>query len=147
MNRLVVALTIKHPKTMVRPTSGQPFGRSARPYGSNILERVRYARDIARKRQGRREQPVAASIGKQREKSALQAEKDRDGSDTGWGVAVKVSSEFIAGIAVGAILGYGFDSYFETSPWGLIVLLMLGFAAGVLNVLRSVGKVADRPKL
>lgn len=95
----------------------------------------------------KRRDALAASIGKQRKKSALQAEKNRDGSDTGWGVAVKVSSEFIAGIAVGAILGYGFDSYFETSPWGLIVLLMLGFAAGVLNVLRSVGKVADRPKL
>ncbi|VVT27449.1 AtpZ/AtpI family protein [Rhizobium sp. EC-SD404] len=95
----------------------------------------------------KRRDDLAASIGKQRKKSALQAEKNRDGSDTGWGVAVKVSSEFIAGIAVGAILGYGFDSYFETSPWGLIVLLMLGFAAGVLNVLRSVGKVADRPKL
>jgi F0F1-type ATP synthase assembly protein I len=29
----------------------------------------------------------------------------------------------------------------------MIVFLMLGFAAGVLNVLRAVGKVAERPKI
>jgi ATP synthase protein I len=30
-----------------------------------------------------------------------------------------------------------------TSPWGLIVFLLLGFCAGVLNVLRSTGAVAQ----
>ncbi|TIS88531.1 MAG: ATP F0F1 synthase subunit I, partial [Mesorhizobium sp.] len=30
-----------------------------------------------------------------------------------------------------------------TSPWGLIVFLLLGFGAGVLNVMRSAGVVAE----
>jgi ATP synthase protein I len=30
-----------------------------------------------------------------------------------------------------------------TSPWGLIIFLLLGFGAGVLNVLRSAGMVAE----
>ena len=30
-----------------------------------------------------------------------------------------------------------------TSPWGLIIFLLLGFVAGVLNVLRSAGLVAE----
>jgi ATP synthase protein I len=47
-------------------------------------------------------------------------------------------------VAVGAGLGWLLDSVAGTSPWGLIVLLLLGFAAGVLNVLRSAGLVAER---
>lgn len=92
---------------------------------------------------------LAANLAKLGKKSRRSANGEGDGpsAQSGWGYAVKVSSEFIAGITVGAILGFGFDSYFGTSPWGLIVLLMLGFAAGVLNVLRSVGKVAKPPKL
>ena len=36
-----------------------------------------------------------------------------------------------------------FDKVLGTSPFGLIVFLMLGFAAGVLNVLRTQGVVAE----
>lgn len=61
----------------------------------------------------------------------------------GYALAVKLSSEFIAGVVVGVILGYLFDLYLGTSPWGLIVFLLLGFCAGVLNVLRSTGAVAQ----
>jgi ATP synthase protein I len=61
---------------------------------------------------------------------------------TGYGQALKLSSEFIAGVAVGAGLGWAVDRLAGTSPWGLIVLLLLGFVAGVLNVLRSAGLVA-----
>lgn len=61
----------------------------------------------------------------------------------GFGQALKLSSEFIAGIAVGVGLGWLIDRIAGTSPWGLIIFLLLGFAAGVLNVLRSVGVVAE----
>lgn len=62
---------------------------------------------------------------------------------TGYGQALKLSSEFIAGIAVGVGLGWIIDRLAGTSPWGLIVFLLLGFGAGVLNVLRSAGMVTD----
>ena len=58
---------------------------------------------------------------------------------------LKLSSEFIAGIVVGALLGWFIDSVAGTSPFGLIVFLLLGFAAGVLNVMRETGAVA-RPE-
>ena len=61
--------------------------------------------------------------------------------------AVKLSSEFIAGIVVGALIGWFIDQVAATSPWGLIIFLMLGFAAGVLNVLRVTGKVAEKDDL
>ena len=65
------------------------------------------------------------------------------GGAAGYGQAMKLSSEFIAGIAVGAGLGWVIDRLAGTSPWGLIIFLLLGFGAGVLNVLRSAGMVAE----
>ena len=62
---------------------------------------------------------------------------------SGWGEATKIASEFVAGIVVGVVLGLIFDRVFGTSPFGLIVCLLLGFAAGVLNVLRTQGVVSD----
>jgi ATP synthase protein I len=43
---------------------------------------------------------------------------------------------------VGAGLGWLIDRWLGISPWGLMLFLLLGFAAGVLNVMRSAGLVA-----
>ena len=51
----------------------------------------------------------------------------------------RLSSELIAGVLVGAVIGWGFDRLLSTSPWGLIVFFLLGFAAGVINVMRTAG--------
>ncbi|MET3559711.1 ATP synthase protein I [Bartonella japonica] len=56
--------------------------------------------------------------------------------------AVKLSSEFLASIIVGVVLGLGFDKIAGSLPWGLVFFLFLGFAAGVLSILRSVGYIA-----
>ena len=55
----------------------------------------------------------------------------------------RLSSELVAGVLVGALMGWGFDRLLSTSPFGLIVFVLLGFSAGVLNVVRSAG-VAQR---
>ncbi|TIW03945.1 MAG: ATP F0F1 synthase subunit I, partial [Mesorhizobium sp.] len=44
-----------------------------------------------------------------------------------------------AGVVVGVGLGWIIDRLAGTAPWGLIVGLLLGFGAGILNVLRSAG--------
>jgi ATP synthase protein I len=51
----------------------------------------------------------------------------------------RLSSELIAGVVVGALIGWGFDRLLSTSPFGLIVFVLLGFVAGVVNVIRSAG--------
>jgi len=63
-------------------------------------------------------------------------------SRQGYAQALKLSSEFVSAIIVGAILGYLLDRLAGTAPWGMIILLLLGFCAGVLNVLRMTGKVS-----
>src|SRR5205085_12558171 len=58
----------------------------------------------------------------------------------------RLSSELVAGVVVGAGIGWGFDRLLSTSPWGLIVFFLLGFTAGVVNVVRSAGVVPDKSR-
>jgi len=51
----------------------------------------------------------------------------------------RLSTELVVGVLVGAGLGWLIDRWLGISPWGLIVFLLLGFAAGVLNVMRAAG--------
>ncbi len=50
---------------------------------------------------------------------------------------LELTTEFVGGVLVGVFLGFLFDRLFGTSPWGLIVLLLLGTAAGFLNLMRA----------
>ena len=58
----------------------------------------------------------------------------------------RLSTELVGGVLLGAALGWLLDRWLGTSPWGLIVLVLLGFAAGVLNVMRAAGVVSSGPK-
>ena len=61
-----------------------------------------------------------------------------DGSrGAAFGQATKISVELVVGIAVGGFIGKVLDTQFGTAPWGLIVFLMLGFAAGLSNIVRT----------
>ena len=58
-------------------------------------------------------------------------------------MALRLSTEFVSAILVGAAIGWAIDRFFGVAPWAMIVFLLLGFCAGVVNVLRSAGKLAD----
>jgi ATP synthase protein I len=49
----------------------------------------------------------------------------------------RLSSELIVGVVVGAAIGWGFDRLLSTSPFGFIAFFLIGFVAGVVNVVRS----------
>lgn len=51
-------------------------------------------------------------------------------------LALRYGGEFGAAIIVGGLLGYGADYFLNSQPWGLIIGVGLGFAAGVVNVVR-----------
>lgn len=58
-----------------------------------------------------------------------------------WGSAFRLGTEFVAAVLVGGGLGYLIDRLLGTLPWGLIILLLTGFAAGILNMARAAGRV------
>src|SRR6218665_3091283 len=96
-----------------------------------------------------RRRRLSAELAERKTEDAAEAKREAKSEESRKGMALgfKISSEFISAVAVGAILGYLLDRFAGTSPWGLIILLLLGFCAGVLNVLRSVGMVAQPPSL
>ena len=70
--------------------------------------------------------------------------EDRAARASAMALGFRLSSELVAGVVVGAGIGWGFDRLLSTSPWGLIVFFLLGFVAGVINVMRSAGVAPDR---
>jgi len=56
-----------------------------------------------------------------------------------WARGLRLSSELVAGVLVGAVIGYMLDRWLGLSPWGFIVFVLLGFAAGILNLMRAAG--------
>jgi ATP synthase protein I len=57
----------------------------------------------------------------------------------GYALGFRLSSELVGGVLVGAGIGWAVDKMLGISPWGLIVFLLLGFVAGVVNVVRAAG--------
>lgn len=76
--------------------------------------------------------------------SSSQAQNGATGK--AFGQAIRISTELVAGLAVGAALGYGADRLLGTSPWGFILLFLLGFAASVVNAIRAAGLGKPQPR-
>ena len=53
------------------------------------------------------------------------------------GSAFKLSTELVAAVAVGTIIGFILDKTFGTKPWLIIIFFFVGVIAGIINVIRS----------
>lgn len=54
----------------------------------------------------------------------------------GMQIAFRLGTELTVATIIGGLLGYALDSFFGTKPWGLVVGILLGSAAGCLAVYR-----------
>ena len=52
------------------------------------------------------------------------------------GSAFRLGTELVAAVAVGTIIGFILDNWFDTKPWFIITFFFLGVIAGILNVIR-----------
>ena len=53
------------------------------------------------------------------------------------GTAFKLSTELVAAVAVGTIIGFIFDKTFGTTPWFILIFFFVGVVAGITNEIRS----------
>ncbi len=70
---------------------------------------------------------------------------ERDGNAIG--KAMRMGTEFVVAVLVGAFLGWQFDTWFDTKPLWLILFMLIGFGAGVNNVLRLAKKEREAENL
>ena len=59
------------------------------------------------------------------------------------GQAFKLSTELVAAVLVGTIIGFILDNWFDTKPWLIIIFFFVGVVAGILNVIRAAKKLQN----
>jgi ATP synthase protein I len=69
------------------------------------------------------------------------ASKKKNGSKnqqtSSFGAAFKLSTELVAAVAVGTIIGFILDDWFGTKPWLILMFFFVGVIAGIMNVIKS----------
>ena len=68
--------------------------------------------------------------------------RDEDNRRRGqaFGQAFRYAAELVVGVGVGGLIGWALDRQFGTAPWLMVLFVMLGFAAGLLNIIRAAQK-------
>ena len=62
----------------------------------------------------------------------------------GMGRAWAIAMDFVFTIVAGLLLGWGFDKWRGTAPWGLLVGLLVGFVAAFVVILKQSAKEERR---
>ena len=71
-----------------------------------------------------------------RESAAKQAGSARRAIE----LAMRLGIEMVAAMVIAVVIGWGLDKLFHTSPWLMIVMVPVGMAAGIRNLVRAAGK-------
>lgn len=80
-------------------------------------------------------------IAKARHSAGLDRSAEKEDAErsygAGLGAAWRISIEIVVAVVVCTAIGYGVDVAFETKPWGMLIMLFLGAAAGINNAVRT----------
>lgn len=91
-------------------------------------ERLKAAREQYKKSEGRR------------------STSGDDGGPSGLGVGLRMATELVAAVGVGVGIGLVLDSWLGTKPWLMVLFLLLGCGAAMLNVMRAANELDRRAK-
>ena len=75
-----------------------------------------------------------------------QIENDSENRGSFMGSAFKLGTELVAAVAVGTIIGFILDNWFDTKPWFIIIFFFIGVIAGILNVIRVANNMQKEDK-
>ena len=65
----------------------------------------------------------------------------KQSSSSNLGIAFKMSTEMVAAVVVGTIIGFILDNWFGTKPWLILIFFFVGVIAGITNVFKSAKKM------
>jgi ATP synthase protein I len=89
---------------------------------------------------------LGAKLGKVKAQRSADAQADLDAEMRGRGMAygMRMAAELVSAVVVGSLIGYGLDWWLGTKPWLFLLFFVLGFAAGVLNVVRGYNRLQEQ---
>ena len=68
-------------------------------------------------------------------------QKQAESAVNAGGMALRHGTEMAACVIVGVVLGLGIDNFLGTKPWGFLIMLGFGLAAGILGVIRAYQRI------
>jgi ATP synthase protein I len=71
--------------------------------------------------------------------------EEPEGRGKAMGQALRLATEMVAGVVVGGFIGWALDGLFGTAPFLMVVFLILGAAAGIMNVVRTAKAMQGEP--
>jgi ATP synthase protein I len=83
---------------------------------------------------------LGSRLGKARSgqrESTGQGDSGAEGRRRGMAYGMRMAADLVAAVIVGSVIGWGLDWVLGSRPWLFLIFFLLGFAAGVLNVVRS----------
>ena len=86
---------------------------------------------------------IARAKSAQEQTDKKQRQKDASAGVSAGALALRYGAEFGASVFVGIMMGLGIDHFFKTKPWGLLIMLCFGLAAGILGVIRAYKELTD----
>ena len=70
-------------------------------------------------------------------------EDETDSSKAGVSQAFRIGIDLLSALMVGTFIGWFLDDWLDTKPWFLIIFILLGGAAGMLNLYRTAMTMVD----
>ena len=77
-------------------------------------------------------------------KISKRSKVSKDASSSKLGIAFKMSTEMVAAVVVGTIIGFILDNWFGTKPWLILIFFFVGVIAGILNVVRTAKSMQNK---
>ena len=70
--------------------------------------------------------------------------KKNDKPTSNLGIAFKLSTELVATVVVGTIIGFILDSWFDTKPILILIFFLFGAIAGIVNVIKAAKRMQKK---
>jgi ATP synthase protein I len=58
-------------------------------------------------------------------------------------LAMRLGVELVAAMVIAVVIGWGLDKLFHTAPWLMILMVPVGMAAGLRNLIRATGRTGN----